>query len=277
LRGINSNFGRVNHIIFTDFRKGKAIKVLNYIHTRQHEGQKMLAVLIDPDKCKRSTLESLAQNPVFQEVDFLFVGGSIVTDGHMRACMELIREITDKTCVIFPGNPNQIDPQAEAILLLSLISGRNPDLLIGKHVESAYKLKESGLEIIPTSYILLDGGKVTAVSYVSNTTPIPQDKPDIAVATALAGAQLGHSITYMDCGSGATYFASQEIIERVRKQVDHPIIVGGGIKTRKDAEHVFNAGADVVVVGNKLEEDPGFLEELVLAKVSCSEILIQKP
>lgn len=240
------------------------------------QGKKLLAVLIDPDKCTDQSVNALVSAPLFDEVDLLLVGGSIVTDGHMAECLGMIRRATDKACVIFPGNPNQIDKQADALLLLSLISGRNPDLLIGKHVESAFTLKESGLELIPTSYILLNGGKVTAVAYVSNTTPIPQEKSDIAASTALAGAQLGHKLTYLDCGSGAAEHARPELISKVRAQITHPLFVGGGIRSGKQASIVYEAGADVVVVGNKLEEDPSLLEDLVMAKVSCSSP-VQRP
>ena len=153
--------------------------------------------------------------------------------------------------------------------MLSLISGRNADLLIGRHVESAHKLKRSGLEILSTGYILVDGGRTTTVSYISGTTPIPQDKPGIAAATALADCQLGLKLIYLDCGSGADQYASPKLIAAVKNEVHVPIIVGGGIKTREDAEAVFAAGADVVVVGNMLEENPEFLTQLILAKSSA--------
>ena len=152
--------------------------------------------------------------------------------------------------------------------MLSLISGRNPDLLIGRHVESAHKLKQSGLEILSTGYILLDGGRTTTVSYISGTTPIPQDKPGIAAATALAGCQLGMQLIYLDCGSGADQYASPKLIAAVKNEINVPVIVGGGIKTRADLEAVFAAGADVIVVGTVVEKNPEFLTELVLAKNS---------
>ena len=231
----------------------------------------MISVLIDPDKASDSQLDSLIFHPDFDHVDFLFVGGSLVTDGSMKICLEGLKKRTNKPLVIFPGSPNQIDDTADAILLLSLISGRNADLLIGRQVESAHKLKRSGLEILSTGYILIDGGRTTTVSYISGTTPIPQDKPGIAAATALAGCQLGQQLIYLDCGSGAHQHASKQIVGAVRQEVDVPVIVGGGIKTREDAENVFRSGADVVVVGNKLEENPEFLTELVKAKESFAE------
>ncbi len=227
----------------------------------------MVAVLIDPDKSTEDQLNKLIFHPKFSEIDFLFVGGSLLTDGSMKFCIAELKKRTNKPIVIFPGSPNQIDKRADAILLLSLVSGRNADLLIGRHVESAHKLKRSGLEILPTSYILIDGGRTTTVSYISGTTPIPNDKPTIAAATALAGSQLGHQLTYLDCGSGAKNHASLPLIEAVKKEVSTPLIVGGGITTKEQVEAVFGAGADVVVVGNRLEENPEFLSDLVAAKL----------
>ena len=234
--------------------------------------QKMVAVLIDPDKSSDNQLDNLVFHPNFDQVDFLFVGGSLVTDGSMKTCLTKLKKRTNKPLIIFPGSPNQIDEHADAILLLSLISGRNPDLLIGRHVESAHKLKRSGLEILSTGYILVDGGRTTTVSYISGTTPIPQDKPGIAAATALAGTQLGQQLIYLDCGSGANEHASSKLIGAVKNEVDVPIIVGGGIKTKEDAETVFRSGADVVVVGNKLEENPAFLTELLKAKEAFATV-----
>jgi phosphoglycerol geranylgeranyltransferase len=228
----------------------------------------MVAVLIDPDSSEDSQLDALVFHPHFNQVDFLFVGGSLVTDGNMSSCLARLKKRTDKPIIIFPGSPNQIDESANALLLLSLISGRNPDLLIGRHVESAFKIKQSNLEILPTGYILLDGGRTTTVSYISGTTPIPQDKPGIAAATALAGCQLGMQLIYLDCGSGADQYASPKLIAAVKNEINVPVIVGGGIKTRADLEAVFAAGADVVVVGTVVEKHPEFLTELVLAKNS---------
>ena len=233
--------------------------------------KKMVAVLVDPDKSSDSQLDALVFNPGFEQVDFIFVGGSLVTDGHMKSCLINLKKRTKKPLVIFPGSPNQIDENADAILLLSLISGRNADLLIGRHVESSYKLKRSGLEILPTGYILVDGGRTTTVSYISGTTPIPQDKPGIAAATALAGTQIGQQLIYLDCGSGANEHASPKLIAAVKNEINTPVIVGGGIRTKENAEAVFAAGADVVVVGNKLEENPEFLGELVKAKEAFAE------
>ncbi len=252
------------------------INILNSILHSSALNNKQIAVLIDPEKASFDSLVNLIQRPAFEAVDFLFVGGSLVNEDQMHECMNWIKELTDKPTVIFPGSPNQIDNQADAILLLSLISGRNPDLLIGKHVEAAQRLKKSSLEIIPTSYILIDGGRTTTVSYISNTIPIPQDKADIAISTALAGKQLGHQLTYMDCGSGSKWAVHPSLAKKVKEETGIPLIVGGGIKTAEQATALFQAGVDVVVVGNKLEDDPNFLEDLVLSRHSTKQTPIRR-
>lgn len=254
-----------------------SIEVLGKIIENANSAKKMLAVLIDPDKSTDNQIDALCKSPFFGGVDFVFVGGSLVPDGSTKKCIYRLKQNTSKPVVIFPGSPNQIDNQADSILLLSLISGRNPDLLIGRHVEAAYKLKESGLEIIPTGYMLIDGGKMTTVAYVSGTVPIPREKSDIAAATALAGKQLGLKLLYLDCGSGAKNYAPHKIISVVKSESALPVIVGGGIRNKQDALSVYASGADVVVVGNKLEEDPTVLEDLVYAKEEINKTLTQTP
>lgn len=226
----------------------------------------MIAVLLDPDKCTEKMLDELASQSGFEEVDLLLVGGSTVNDGDMERCLEAIQRYTDKPRVIFPGGSNQISSKADAFLLLSLISGRNPDLLIGKHVEAAFELSRSGLEVIPTSYILLDGGKQTAVATVSKTVPMSQIDIKGVCATALAGKQLGHKLTYLDCGSGAHVTANPALVKELKSVLDAPLIIGGGISDVVTADGLFAAGADMIVVGNKLEQDPAFLRQLVESK-----------
>jgi putative glycerol-1-phosphate prenyltransferase len=252
-----------------------AISILDTFRDASDNGRKKLAVLVDPDKLSENQIDTLCDSPYFPGVDYLFVGGSIVADGATKNCIHALRSKTKKPIIIFPGSPNQIDNQADGIFLLSLISGRNPELLIGKHVEAAFKLKDSQIEIIPTGYMLVDGGKMTTVAYVSGTVPIPRNDDDIAAATALAGVQLGLKMIYMDCGSGALHFAPENIISSVKNAIDVPLVVGGGIRTKEDAEKVYAYGADIVVVGNKLEEDPQVLEELVLAKEHFNSSLIR--
>lgn len=232
------------------------------ITTSRRNDEKMLAVLIDPDKASPDHLQTLLQNKHLNKVDFLFVGGSVLTSGNIKDTIKGIRNHTDLPVVIFPGSPDQICDDADAILLLALVSGRNPELLIGKHVESALRLKQSGLEILSTAYILIDGGTQTTVSYISGTVPIPSNKPGLAAVTALAGEQLGKQIIYMDAGSGAQNPIPADVITSVRKLVDSPIIVGGGIRTVEGIKSAWDAGADVVVIGNFLETDPGFLSQL---------------
>ena len=223
------------------------------------EGKKSFAVLIDPDKMPSDDFV----HQLNRACDFVFVGGSHLSVGHMGTCLEKLRKHLDLPLVIFPGSPNQIDQNADAIFLLTLISGRNPDLLIGRHVESAHILKESGLEIIPTGYLLIDGGKMTTAAYISNTQPIPQEKTDLVVSTALAGQQLGLQAIYLDCGSGADKSASIEIINKIKKEVSLPLIVGGGVKSKEEVHRLQMAGADVVVVGNLFETNPEAIRSFI--------------
>lgn len=225
-------------------------------------GKKQCAVLIDPDKADIEHLSSLLSPQNIPFIDFLLVGGSLLTVGEMSKTMQLINSLCDLPTLIFPGDSDQICGDADAILLLSLISGRNAELLIGKHVTSALKLKKSGLEIISTGYMLIDGGRETTASYISGSKPLPPNKPGIAAMTALAGEQLGMQIIYMDAGSGALNPIPKEVIKAVRNQVDVPIIVGGGIKTKKGIQDAWAAGADVVVIGNILEKEPSLLPTL---------------
>lgn len=237
-------------------------RIAQILKRKSTEGKKLLAVLIDPDKASDSHLERLLSTGSLSKVDYIFVGGSVLTSGSIDRTIASIKKRTTIPCIIFPGSPDQICKEADGILLLALVSGRNPELLIGKHVESALRLKQSNLDIISTAYILIDGGAPTTVSYISGTTPIPSNKPGLAAMTALAGEQLGKDVIYMDAGSGAKNAISPEIIQTVRSYVDQPIIVGGGIRTVEGIRNAWNAGADVVVIGNRLEEDPDFLKSL---------------
>ncbi|TXF89029.1 geranylgeranylglyceryl/heptaprenylglyceryl phosphate synthase [Neolewinella aurantiaca] len=234
-------------------------------------GKKLLAVLIDPDKARRENLLELAAHANKGEVDVFLWGGSLVNALQAEYFLKLLKDNAKSTPVIlFPGSVNQLDEQADALFLLSLISGRNPDMLIGRHVQVAVKVKRMGLETIATGYMLIDGGRPTSVSYMSNTTPIPADKPPIAAATALAGEQLGMKMIYMDAGSGALNPVSGKVIKAVRREVDLPIVVGGGIRTAARAAESLTAGADMVVVGNALEKDVNWLPELAAAVRSVS-------
>lgn len=222
--------------------------------------RKMIAVLIDPDKFSEQS--ELLKAVILHPPDIILVGGSLITVGNVEACVNLIRSYVDIPIVLFPGSQNQFTKDADALLLLSLISGRNPDLLIGQHVQAAMQIASSKVEVIPTGYVLIDGGTPTSVSYMSQTTPIPGNKPEIAAATALAGVLLGLRCIYLDAGSGAVTMVSQEIIAAVREQIHVPLMVGGGIRSVEKALCAFKAGADIVVVGTVVEERPEFLFDL---------------
>ncbi len=232
--------------------KNCSMKVLELFSRKQ----KQLSILIDPDKPSDQELESLTRKAEKAGVDYFFVGGSLLTSGSLDACVKILKENSDIPVILFPGNTYQISTRADAILFLSLISGRNPDMLIGMHVIAAPYIKMSGLEVIPTGYMLIDSGQPTAVTYMSNSFPIPHDKKDIAACTAMAGEMLGLRTIYMDAGSGALQTVSQEMTGFVKKSIEVPVIVGGGIKDENTLENILNAGADIAVVGNKFESDP---------------------
>ncbi|MDQ3101988.1 MAG: geranylgeranylglyceryl/heptaprenylglyceryl phosphate synthase, partial [Bacteroidota bacterium] len=214
-------------------------------------------VLIDPDfGSDEELLERTVANACMAKADLIFVGGSLLTTSLFDRCVEKVKSISDRPVVLFPGSPAQLSRHADAVLFLSLISGRNPELLIGHHVTAAPTIKALCIEAIPTGYMLIDGGRQTTVSYVSQTIPIPHDKPGIASATALAGELLGLRTIYMDTGSGADRTVSAEMIAKVRATVDLPIIIGGGIRDAAKARELCEAGADVIVVGTAFEKDP---------------------
>jgi phosphoglycerol geranylgeranyltransferase len=237
--------------------------VLEALNTRRKQGKKSIAVLIDPDKISdEDQLESLLRLANENCVDYFFVGGSLVTTTNLTDVVKTIKDSISIPVILFPGSALQIDPSADAILFLSLISGRNPDLLIGQHVVAAPILKSNKLEILPTGYILINSGKTTSVAYISNTTPIPEDKYSLAACTAMAGEMLGLKLIYLDAGSGAEREVNKKMIGTVRKAVDVPLIVGGGINTPQKALNALEAGADLIVVGNALEKSPELLTEI---------------
>lgn len=222
---------------------------------RRAAGKKSFAVLVDPDKTQIDQVGELIEKCVSAEVDFLLVGGSLVVSTHLEELVLSIKAQTKIPVILFPGSPSQVTPAADALLYLSLISGRNPELLIGQHVISAPLVKKSGLEIISTGYMVVDGGLPTTVSYISNANPLPSNKNEIAVCTALAGEMLGMKLIYLDAGSGALMPIPTEMIKAVSKQISIPLIVGGGITTPEKAAANCRAGADLIVVGNAIEKD----------------------
>ncbi len=229
---------------------------------KKRKGHKSFAVLIDPDKITPPLLHETISLATEAKVDYFFVGGSLVITDHLDACIQQIKAACSIPVLLFPGSPSQISREADALLYLSLISGRNADYLIGQHVISAPFVKQSGLEIIPTGYMVIDGGAATTVSYISNASPVPADKADIAMCTAMAGEMLGMKLIYMDAGSGAKKAITEDMIGAVAKHIDVPLIVGGGIRDAEKAYLNCRAGADVIVVGNAIEKDASLIGEI---------------
>lgn len=237
----------------------------NQIVEARKKGEKKFVVLIDPDKVRLGKMDRVLKLAVDAKVDYFFIGGSLIVNDMLDEVIKSIKSNCNIPTILFPGNSFQLSYRADALLLLSLISGRNPELLIGHHVLSAPYLKLSPLEIISTGYMLIDGGVPTTVSYVSNTNPIPANKEDIAMSTAIAGEMLGLKMLFMDAGSGAKNPVSKEMIECVSGATDIPLIVGGGITTPEKAMENVQAGADVVVVGNAIEKDPELIMDISAA------------
>jgi len=235
--------------------------------------QKKLAVLIDPDKMNRANVDRLVDNSVNASVDYLFIGGSLLVDDSFQSCVKQIKESCTIPLIIFPGSIFQMSPDADAIFFLSLISGRNPELLIGQQVLAAPILKSMNIEVMPTGYMLVDGGAPTTVSYISNSQPIPRDKPPIAVCTAMAGEMLGHRVIYMDSGSGAQYPISEKMVSAVSNNIAVPLVIGGGIRSPEEAVKISRAGAELIVVGNAFEKDPNLVFDMSQAVHECSGVL----
>lgn len=217
-------------------------------------GKKMFAVLIDPEKSNGRQFASIIATLKIAPPDFVFVGGSHAVKS-LDNMIEVLKEEVETTVVLFPGDASQFSEHADALLFLSLLSGRNPEYLIGQHIKSAVAIRESQVEVIPTAYLLIDGGKVSSVEYVSNTRAIPGDKKEIARSTAIAGELMGMHLTYLEAGSGATHTVPEEMISYIRKSIETPVIVGGGITTTDAMEVIYDAGADIIVVGNTFESD----------------------
>lgn len=232
---------------------------------KKRRGQRSFALLIDPDNVNAEKLEELTSLAVAAEVDYLFVGGSLVISDHLDEVVQRIRRHCSIPVILFPGTPSQVSRYADGLLYLSLISGRNPELLIGAHVISAPAIRKSGLEIISTGYMVIDGGAPTTVSYISNASPIPADKNEIALCTAMAGEMLGMKLIYMDAGSGARHPIREEMIACVASHIEVPLVVGGGIRDPEKAYLNCKAGADLIVVGNAIEKDPSLIREMAAA------------
>lgn len=236
--------------------------IYQLIQNNARQGKKMLAALIDPDKNDERSLLKLIRHCENAEIDFLFIGGSLMVKDRLNTTIDIVKSHSSLPCILFPGSVMQISPRADAILFLSLISGRNPELLIGNQVIAAPYILEAGIQTIATGYMLIHCGNFTTAHYMSGSMPIPSHKYDIAAMTALAGQMLGLQTIYMDGGSGAAHPVEPGMISAVRRQVSIPIIVGGGVRTDEQARQAFEAGADILVVGNALESQPEFIYSL---------------
>lgn len=232
---------------------------------RKQNGNKSFAVLIDPDKVDDERMDRLVGLAEAAKVDYFLVGGSLVISNYLDACVQFIKRHSRIPVILFPGSTTQVSKYADALLYLSLISGRNPELLIGQHVVSAPAIRQSGLEIISTGYMVIDGGAPTTVSYISNASPLPADKNEIAMCTAMAGEMLGMKLIYMDAGSGAKRPISQSMIATVADAINVPLVIGGGITDPEKAFLNCKAGADIIVVGNAIEKDESLIMEMASA------------
>ena len=236
--------------------------IYDKILEKKKNGLKQIALLIDPDKITMDGLNELLSAVNGTPPDLILTGGSLISE-KMDEIVKTIKNECDIPLLLFPGSSIQISRHADGILFLSLLSGRNPEFLISHHVSAAPLLKSSGMEIISTGYLLIDGGKVSSVEYISNTKPLPREKTDLAAATAVAGEMMGMKTLYLEAGSGASVPVPETMIRKVREQTDIPLFVGGGLNTPEKIRSACEAGADIVVVGNAFEKDPGLLESFV--------------
>jgi putative glycerol-1-phosphate prenyltransferase len=230
------------------------------METNNFPGKNSIALLLDPDKIRTEELQNILNVAIKCRVDFIMTGGSL-TFSSIDQLISSVKEYCSIPVVLFPGNLLQLSLKADSILLLSLISGRNPELLIGNHVIAAPYLKSVRQKLISVGYILIGCGSKTSVEYISQTEAIPSDKPDIAVATAMAGEMLGLNMIYLEAGSGATASIPVNIIRAVRENISIPLAVGGGIRNKTEVEAIFTAGASLIVLGNGCEKNPDLLAE----------------
>ncbi|WP_394364889.1 geranylgeranylglyceryl/heptaprenylglyceryl phosphate synthase [Polaribacter tangerinus] len=238
------------------------MNIYNNILTAKKAGNKLLAVLIDPEKFDLKNSALFFEKVHLSIATHIFVGGSTDANNLTESVVNAIKRVTKLPIILFPGDVSQITNGADGILFLSLLSGKNPEYLINQQIKSVPLLKNSGLEILPTGYILVDGQKETATQKVSNTKPIPQENTNLILDTALAGEFLGKKLIYLEAGSGAKIPVSTKIINLIKSNISVPLIVGGGIRSKKTIEKVFNAGADIVVIGTAFEKNDDFFNDL---------------
>ncbi|MBW1654466.1 geranylgeranylglyceryl/heptaprenylglyceryl phosphate synthase [Flavobacterium quisquiliarum] len=238
----------------------QTITIRQQILEAKGNGQKLLAVLLDPDKILLENVAHLIQKINESPATHIFVGGSIVQNNILEELILILKQKTTLPVVLFPGDPSQISPKADAILFLSLLSGRNPDYLIEYQVQAAPILKRTNLEVISTGYILIESGNETAVARVSKTKPLSRENLDLVLATAQAGQMLGNQLIYLEAGSGAKQPVPLEMIKLISQNIEIPIIVGGGIADLKGIQKAYNAGADLVVIGTAFENNSHFFD-----------------
>ena len=238
--------------------------ILERIIQASKQGQKLLAVLIDPEVTEITDLPRFLQEVAQTPCTHIFVGGSTVPYGFTQDLVKVLKQHTNLPVLLFPGDETQITEEADGLLFLSLLSGDNPEYLVHQHVKAAAKLKDTSLEVIPTAYLLIDGGVQTSVQQVSQTQPIAADDLESAVNLAYAGQLMGKRLIYLEAGSGARISVSERMIQVVRKQVEIPLIVGGGIRDLSALKSAYQAGADMVVIGTAFENNDTFLKELQL-------------
>ena len=230
-------------------------RILEHIENASEKGEKLLAILIDPDKSSTAEIPSISARIDKLKADFIFVGGSEVRDGLTDSFIKNLKTQTQLPIVLFPGDFSQLTNRADGLLFLSLLSGRNPEYLIEQQIKSVPFLKNANLEIIPTGYILLDGGNQSSVLKISKTTPISQEDPQLAIDTSVAGMYKGKKLIYLEAGSGATTSVNPDIISKVKAHISIPLIVGGGIRTKEQLQHAYDHGADIVVIGTAFENN----------------------
>lgn len=232
--------------------------IYNEIIQSKVERQKLLAILLDPDKVVLENLSDLISKINQSPATHIFIGGSQVTTTILDELIVKIKQNSNLPIVLFPGNPSQISDKADAILFLSLISGRNPDYLIEHQVNAVPKLKQTDLEIISTGYILIESGTETAVERISKTKPLDRDHIDYVVQTAQTGEMLGNKLIYLEAGSGAKQAVPLKMIKKVAQNIEIPLLVGGGIVDLQGIHNAYRAGADLVVIGTAFEKDINF-------------------
>ena len=234
------------------------MKIYKYILEKKEKNELIIAALLDPDSSDIKNVKELIKIFEKSRIDFIFVGGSTTWKSNFYEFVHEVKTHSSLPVIIFPGSSNQISEDADAILFLSLVSGRNPEFLIGEQIKASPILKKIDIEVIPTGYLLIDGGKTTTVEFISGTSPIPQDKLEIAKTIAYAAELLGMKLIYLDSGSGAQKSPDNKLIESVKNYINIPLIVGGGVRSVKEVEEKHRAGADIIVVGSALEDDPEF-------------------